>query len=85
MLSVQYGLPDEDEWITTNNRISLYRQNNKLALSALVQGLLELKSKWNFANGNILLTLKQDNGIFIKLSYFSSSFLKNHEVFSITP
>ena len=85
MISNQYGLPAEDEWITSNNNINMYKENSKLALSALAQGLLELKSKWNFANGNILLTLKQDNGISVRLNYLSTSFLENYDIFTISP
>jgi hypothetical protein len=83
IISSQYTLPVKDEWITENNKEELYKENDKLAESALVLGLLELKSSWALKGGNIILSLKQENGIYIKVTYLSESFLTKFDLMKI--
>lgn len=84
LISSRYGIPAEDNWITGKNDVSLYKENPNLAGSALTLGILELKSSWKLPEGNITLNLKQENGIFIKVNYLSSSFINNFDISSVS-
>lgn len=84
IISARYGTPSDDQWIAKNNDINLYKENPNLAGSALALGILELKSSWNLPEGSIILSLKQENGISIKVNYLSSSFLNNFDLSNVS-